>query len=52
MCIRDRNNTDKVYKVYLLEDESVIHLYQCSINTAIKAYATHDDIVEEWEKLH
>ena len=44
------NNTDKVCKVYVLEDESWRHLYQSRINMAIQAY-TSDDTQEEWENL-
>ena len=45
------NNTDKVYKLYLLEDESVRYLCQSRINMAIQAYTTSDGIEDELENL-
>lgn len=46
-----RNKNEEVYKVYLLETESIRNLYQNRINTYLQDHTTSDNIEEEWQNI-
>ena len=46
-----KRNNEEVFKIYLLENESVRNLYQSRINTYLQMYTTSENIEKEWQNI-